>query len=111
MTDLRGADSLLQKAIKRVDNRNPMDTAQVTYIYLYCIVIKLVYAPHAYIFGFVFCIKQEVQQCIEEQRISMKEMLEDARLVTLQREGGAFLARMKKEEFRFPQSEDYRCQI
>uniref|UniRef100_A0A3P8PAQ6 Quattro n=1 Tax=Astatotilapia calliptera TaxID=8154 RepID=A0A3P8PAQ6_ASTCA len=78
MTDLRGADSLLQKAIKRVDNRNPMDTAQ------------------------------EVQQCIEEQRISMKEMLEDARLVTLQREGGAFLARMKKEEFRFPQSEDYR---
>ncbi|XP_063330530.1 uncharacterized protein KIAA1755-like isoform X1 [Pelmatolapia mariae] len=78
MTDLRGADSLLQKAIKRVDNRNQMDTAQ------------------------------EVQQCIEEQRISMKEMLEDARLVTLQREGGAFLARMKKEEFRFPQSEDYR---
>uniref|UniRef100_I3KTH1 Quattro n=1 Tax=Oreochromis niloticus TaxID=8128 RepID=I3KTH1_ORENI len=78
MTDLRGADCLLQKAIKRVDNRNQMDTAQ------------------------------EVQQCIEEQRISMKEMLEDARLVTLQREGGAFLARMKKEEFRFPQSEDYR---
>lgn len=54
MTDLRGADSLLQKAIKRVDNRNQMDTAQVTYIYLYCIVIKLVYALHAYILA-LFC--------------------------------------------------------
>lgn len=54
---------------------------------------------------------QEVQQCIQEQRASMKEMLEDARLVTLQREGGAVLARMKREEFRFPQSEDYRYQI
>ena len=40
----------------------------------------------------------------------MKEVLEDARLVTLQREGGALLARMKKEEFRFQQSEDYRYQ-
>ncbi|XP_030586304.1 quattro [Archocentrus centrarchus] len=78
MTDLRGADSLLQKAIKRVDKRSQMDTAQ------------------------------EVQQCIQEQKVLMKEVLEEARLVTLQREGGAFLARMKKEEFRFPQSEDYR---
>ncbi len=41
----------------------------------------------------------------------MKEVLEDARLVTLQREGGAVLARMRREEFRFPQSEDYRYQI
>lgn len=38
----------------------------------------------------------------------MKEVLEDARLVTLQREGGAVLARMRREDFRFPQSEDYR---
>ena len=38
----------------------------------------------------------------------MKEVLEDTRLVTLQREGGAILARMRKEEFRFAQSEDYR---
>lgn len=51
---------------------------------------------------------QEVQQCIQDQRASMKEVLEDARLVTLQREGGAVLARMKREEFKFPQSEDYR---
>ncbi|XP_037620244.1 uncharacterized protein KIAA1755-like [Sebastes umbrosus] len=78
MTELRGADSLLQKAIKKVDGSKKIDTAQ------------------------------EVQQCIEEQRASMKEVLEDTRLVTLQREGGALLARMRREEFRFPQSEDYR---
>ncbi|TMS19716.1 Pleckstrin homology domain-containing family G member 4B [Larimichthys crocea] len=77
MTDLRGADNLLQKAIKKVDSKE-IDTAE------------------------------EVQQCIQEQRASMKEVLEDVRLVTLQREGGAVLARMRREEFRFPQSEDYR---
>ncbi len=54
---------------------------------------------------------QEVRQCIQEQRASMKEVLEDTQLVTLQREGGAILARMRKEEFRFPQSEDYRYHI
>ncbi|XP_073323585.1 quattro [Pagrus major] len=78
MTDLRGADSLLQKAIKKVDDSKKLDLAQ------------------------------EVQQCIQEQRASMKEVLEDTRLVTLQREGGAVLARMRREDFRFPQSEDYR---
>lgn len=40
----------------------------------------------------------------------MKEVLEDARLVMLQREGGAVLARIRREDFRFPQSEDYRYQ-
>ncbi|KAG7229718.1 hypothetical protein INR49_012514 [Caranx melampygus] len=78
MTDLQGADYLLQKAIRKVDGSKKMDTAQ------------------------------EVQQCIQEQRASMKEVLEDTRLVGLQREGGAVLARMRREEFRFPQSEDYR---
>ncbi|KAM9759771.1 quattro isoform 1-T1 [Menidia menidia] len=78
MVDLQGADNLLQKAIKRVDSRKKIDTPQ------------------------------EVQQSIEEQKVSMKEVLEDVRLVTLQREGGALLARMRREEFRFPQSEDYR---
>lgn len=53
-------------------------------------------------------VDQDVKTCIEEQRSSMKEVLEDTRLVTLQREGGAILARMRKEEFRFAQSEDYR---
>ncbi|KAL6111738.1 uncharacterized protein ACO6RY_08652 [Pungitius sinensis] len=78
MTELRGADSLLQKAINKVDCSKTMDT------------------------------DQEVQQCIQEQKASMREVLEDTRLVTLQREGGAALARMRREEFRFPQSEDYR---
>uniref|UniRef100_A0A3Q2SZR5 Quattro n=1 Tax=Fundulus heteroclitus TaxID=8078 RepID=A0A3Q2SZR5_FUNHE len=78
MENLRGANSLLQKAIKRVDSRKQMDSAQ------------------------------EVQESIREQKVLMKEVLEDARLVTLQKEGGTLLARMRKEEFRFPQSEDYR---
>uniref|UniRef100_A0A672ZH05 Quattro n=1 Tax=Sphaeramia orbicularis TaxID=375764 RepID=A0A672ZH05_9TELE len=78
MADLRGADNLLQKAIKKVDGIRKMDTAE------------------------------DVQKCIEEQKASMKEVLEDVRLVTLQREGGAVLARMRREEFRFRQSEDYR---
>ncbi|XP_061689279.1 quattro [Syngnathoides biaculeatus] len=78
ITDLQEADSLLQKAITKVNESNVMDTAQ------------------------------EVHQCIQEQRDLMKEVLEDTRLVTLQREGGAVLARMRREEFRFPQSEDYR---
>ncbi|XP_040059586.2 quattro [Gasterosteus aculeatus] len=78
MAELRGADSLLQKAINKVDCSKTMDTAQ------------------------------EVQQCIQEQKASMREVLEDTRLVALQREGGAALARMRREEYRFPQSEDYR---
>ncbi|XP_051985785.1 quattro isoform X2 [Xyrauchen texanus] len=51
---------------------------------------------------------KEVKSCIHEQQSSMKMVLEDTRLVTLQREGGAILARMRKEESRFAQSEDYR---
>lgn len=57
------------------------------------------------------CVLQDVQLCIQEQRASMKEVLEDSQLVTLQREGGALLAKMRREEFRFPQSEDFRYQI
>uniref|UniRef100_A0A7N6FGR0 Quattro n=1 Tax=Anabas testudineus TaxID=64144 RepID=A0A7N6FGR0_ANATE len=72
------SDSLLQKAIKKVDSSKKTDTAE------------------------------DVHLCIQEQRTLMKEVLEDTRLVTLQREGGALLAKMRKEEFRFPQSEDYR---
>lgn len=32
MTDLRGADSLLQKAIKKVDDSIKLDSAQVEYV-------------------------------------------------------------------------------
>lgn len=41
----------------------------------------------------------------------MKEVLEDTRLVSLQREGGAVLARMRREDLRFPQSEDFRYHL
>ncbi|XP_016424422.1 uncharacterized protein KIAA1755-like [Sinocyclocheilus rhinocerous] len=51
---------------------------------------------------------KDVQSCIQEQRSSMKMVLEDTRLVALQREGGSILARMRKEESRFAQSEDFR---
>ncbi|XP_056606963.1 quattro [Triplophysa dalaica] len=51
---------------------------------------------------------QEVMSCIDEQRSSMKIVLEDMRLVALQREGGAILARMRKEEPRYVHSEDNR---
>uniref|UniRef100_A0A6Q2YDV5 Quattro n=1 Tax=Esox lucius TaxID=8010 RepID=A0A6Q2YDV5_ESOLU len=53
-------------------------------------------------------IVQDVQLCIQDQKTSMKDVLQDARLVTLQREGGATLARMRREEFRFANSDDYR---
>ncbi|XP_077458578.1 quattro isoform X2 [Stigmatopora argus] len=78
VSDLKEADSLLQRAITKVNESSIMDTAE------------------------------EVRQCIQEQRDLMKEVLGDARLVMLQREGGAVLARMRREEFRFPHSEDYR---
>ncbi|XP_061912346.1 uncharacterized protein LOC133655818 isoform X1 [Entelurus aequoreus] len=51
---------------------------------------------------------QEVRRCVQEQRDLMREVLKDAGLVALQREGGAVLARMRREAFRFPQSRDYR---
>ncbi|KAJ8359200.1 hypothetical protein SKAU_G00157250 [Synaphobranchus kaupii] len=78
MSDLREASNLLQRAIERLADIRGVDTVQ------------------------------EVQQCIREQKALMKEVLEDTRLVALQREGGATLARLRKEETRFPHSEDYR---
>ncbi|XP_059353733.1 quattro isoform X1 [Carassius carassius] len=51
---------------------------------------------------------KDVQSCIQQQRSSMKMVLEDTRLVALQREGGSILARIRKEESRFAQSEDFR---
>ena len=38
----------------------------------------------------------------------MKEVLENSRLVSLQREGGATLARFRREDLRLQQSEDSR---
>ncbi|XP_062853444.1 quattro [Trichomycterus rosablanca] len=79
--ELQGAALLLHRAIKKLDSNKKIDTAQ------------------------------DVKSCIEEQKSSMKEVLEDTQMVTLQREGGAILARMRKEECKFVQSEDYRDSI
>uniref|UniRef100_A0A674E662 Quattro n=1 Tax=Salmo trutta TaxID=8032 RepID=A0A674E662_SALTR len=77
VTDLQGAAHILHRAIKKIDGNPKMDTAQ------------------------------DVQLCIQDQKTSMKEVLQDIRLVTLQREGGAILARLRREEFRFAKSDDY----
>uniref|UniRef100_A0A3B4B6R2 Uncharacterized protein n=1 Tax=Periophthalmus magnuspinnatus TaxID=409849 RepID=A0A3B4B6R2_9GOBI len=46
---------------------------------------------------------QSVQQCMVDQQTLMRDVLEDSRLVSLQREGGAMLARLRKEsELRYP---------
>ncbi|TDH10737.1 hypothetical protein EPR50_G00078570 [Perca flavescens] len=50
---------------------------------------------------------QTVQQCMMDQRTLMRNVLEDSRLVSLQREGGAILARLRKEsDLRYPHCED-----
>lgn len=54
---------------------------------------------------------QEVINCISNHKLTMQRVLQDARLVNLQLEGGAILARLKKEETRFSFSEDYRDAI
>ncbi|XP_058260067.1 quattro isoform X2 [Hemibagrus wyckioides] len=76
--DLQGAALLLQSAIRKLDSNKKTDTAE------------------------------DVRRCSEEQKGSMKQVLEDTHMVKLQRDGGAILARMRKEECRFAQSEDYR---
>ncbi|KAK6319619.1 hypothetical protein J4Q44_G00108300 [Coregonus suidteri] len=78
VSDLQGAAHLLHRAIKKIDGNPKTDT------------------------------DQDVQLCIQDQKTSMKEVLQDARLVHLQREGGAILTRMRREEFRFTKSDDYR---
>uniref|UniRef100_UPI0037E8B92B pleckstrin homology domain-containing family G member 4B-like n=1 Tax=Semicossyphus pulcher TaxID=241346 RepID=UPI0037E8B92B len=50
---------------------------------------------------------QTVQQCMMDQRTLMRDVLEDSRLVSLQREGGAILARLRKEsDLKYPHCED-----
>lgn len=51
---------------------------------------------------------QDVRKCSQEQKSAMKQVLEDTHMVMLQRDGGAIIARMRKEECRFTHSEDYR---
>ncbi|XP_055366068.1 uncharacterized protein LOC114859073 isoform X2 [Betta splendens] len=49
---------------------------------------------------------QTVQQCMTEQRTLMRDVLEDHRLVRLQRDGGSILARLRKEsDLKYPHCE------
>ncbi|XP_050952817.1 pleckstrin homology domain-containing family G member 4B isoform X1 [Labeo rohita] len=79
VSDLQEASALLSGAIKKLEGVHKIDTVQ------------------------------DVQQCIEEQGALMKDVLEDARLVGLQRGGGAMLARLRREtEVRSPDCEPSR---
>ncbi|CAB1444833.1 unnamed protein product, partial [Pleuronectes platessa] len=51
--------------------------------------------------------RQDVQQCIQEQRASMKEVLEDTRLVTPAREKEGCTGQDEERGVQIPQSEDY----
>uniref|UniRef100_A0A3B4Z9E4 DH domain-containing protein n=2 Tax=Stegastes partitus TaxID=144197 RepID=A0A3B4Z9E4_9TELE len=75
--DLHEASSLLLRAISKLEEPQRTDTVQT------------------------------VQQCMMDQRTLMRDVLEDSRLVSLQREGGAILARLRKEsDLKYPHCED-----
>ncbi|XP_021325725.1 uncharacterized protein KIAA1755 homolog isoform X2 [Danio rerio] len=79
VSDLQDASALLSGAIKKLEGVHKIDTVQ------------------------------DVQQCIKEQAALMKNVLEDARLVELQRGGGAMLARLRREtDVRSPHCEQSR---
>ncbi|CDQ70709.1 unnamed protein product [Oncorhynchus mykiss] len=78
MSDLQEASGLLLTAIRKLEEGRKIDTVQ------------------------------DVQRCILEQRTLMKDVLEDRKLVVLQREGGAMLARLRREsDLRYSHCEDY----
>ncbi|XP_070824298.1 pleckstrin homology domain-containing family G member 4B-like [Chaetodon trifascialis] len=75
--DLHEVSSLLLRAISKLEEPQQRDTVQT------------------------------VQQCMVDQRTLMRDVLEDSRLVSLQREGGAILARLRKEsDLKYPHCED-----
>ncbi|XP_045911602.1 uncharacterized protein LOC123974762 [Micropterus dolomieu] len=77
VTDLHEASSLLLRAISKLEEPQTTDSVQT------------------------------VQQCMMDQRTLMRDVLEDSRLVSLQREGGAILARLRKEsDLKYPHCED-----
>ncbi|KAM3617688.1 uncharacterized protein V6R79_009684 [Siganus canaliculatus] len=75
--DLHEASSLLLRAISKLEDPQRTDSVQT------------------------------VQQCMMDQRTLMRDVLEDSRLVSLQREGGAILARLRKEsDIKYPHCEN-----
>ncbi|KAA0706577.1 Pleckstrin -like proteiny domain-containing family G member 4B [Triplophysa tibetana] len=81
VSDLRDASDLLTEAIKKLQGVHKIDTVQ------------------------------DVQQCILEQRALMKNVLEDTRLVALQRGGGAVLARLRWETDIRSSNSEYSCEV
>ncbi|XP_029363157.1 uncharacterized protein LOC115046732 isoform X2 [Echeneis naucrates] len=76
--DLHEASSLLLRAISRLEEPQRTDAVQT------------------------------VQQCMMDQRTLMRDVLEDSKLVSLQRGGGALLARLRKEsDLKYPHCEDF----
>uniref|UniRef100_A0A8C6PT95 Pleckstrin homology domain containing, family G (With RhoGef domain) member 4 n=2 Tax=Nothobranchius furzeri TaxID=105023 RepID=A0A8C6PT95_NOTFU len=77
VNDLHEASSLLLRAISKLEEPQIADTVQA------------------------------VQQCMMDQRTLMRDVLGDNRLVSLQREGGAILARLRKEsDLKYPHCDD-----
>ncbi|KAM9750811.1 pleckstrin homology domain-containing family G member 4B-like isoform 2-T2 [Menidia menidia] len=77
VNDLHEASSLLLRAISKLEEPQMTDSVQA------------------------------VQQSMMNQRTLMRDVLEDFRLVSLQREGGAILARLRKEsDLKYPHCED-----
>ncbi|XP_067383701.1 pleckstrin homology domain-containing family G member 4B-like [Channa argus] len=75
--DLHEASNLLLRAISKLEEHQRTDTVQ------------------------------NVQQCMMVQRTLMRDVLEDSKLVNLQREGGSILARLRKEsDLKYPHCED-----
>ncbi|XP_034027424.1 uncharacterized protein LOC117511523 [Thalassophryne amazonica] len=79
VSDLHEVSVLLLTAISRLEEPQQMDTVQM------------------------------VQQSMMDQRTLMKDVLEDSRLVRLQRDGGSILARLRKEvDLKYPYCENLR---
>ncbi|XP_065125127.1 puratrophin-1 isoform X1 [Paramisgurnus dabryanus] len=81
VSDLRDASDLLTEAIKKLEGVHKIDTVQ------------------------------DVQQCILEHRTLMKNVLEDTRLVALQRGGGAMLARLRWETDMRSSNSEHSCKV
>lgn len=127
MSDLHEASGLLHRAIGKLDEAQRTDSTQVqanrnsffsplgldcstkcknhflsNLFRLWSMFILTVsnFSSHSF---------QTVQQCMIEQQTLMKDVLEDSRLVKLQREGGAILARLRKEsDLKYPHCDDFR---
>ncbi len=119
VSDLQEASALLSGAIQKLEGVRKIDTVQVIQhltLFLFCLktshLQSKVFINKSVLFlckdGYVklLCVDQDVQQCIEEQGALMKDVLEDTRLVGLQRGGGAMLGRLRREtEVRSPDCE------